>query len=67
MRESCMPRFSRKGGYTGDDLDMVFSVTDNLRLRSLEQIVFDIDPEAIFVVENTFSVMGGTFARRKDY
>jgi len=59
--------FPGKGGYTGDDLDMVFSVTDNLRLRSLEQIVFDIDPEAIFVVENTFSVMGGTFARRKDY
>ncbi|WP_319468569.1 YitT family protein [uncultured Pseudodesulfovibrio sp.] len=59
--------FPGKGGYTGDDLDMVFSVTDNLRLRSLEQIVFDIDPEAIFVVENTFSVMGGSFARRKDY
>ncbi|QJB56777.1 YitT family protein [Pseudodesulfovibrio sp. zrk46] len=59
--------FPGKGGYTGDGVDMVFSVTDNLRLRSLEQAVFEIDPEAIFIVENTFSVLGGNIARRKEY
>jgi uncharacterized membrane-anchored protein YitT (DUF2179 family) len=46
---------------------MVFSVTDNLRLRALEQAVFEVDPEAIFIVENTFSVIGGTIAKRKQY
>ena len=59
--------FPGKGGYTDKRVDMIFSITDNIRLRSLEQLVFDNDPEAIFVVENTFSVIGGTFAKRKVY
>jgi len=59
--------FPGKGGYTDARVDMIFSITDNVRLRSLEQIVFDNDPEAIFVVESTFSVIGGTFAKRKVY
>jgi len=56
-----------RGGYSGQAVDMVFSITDNLRLRALEQLVFDLDPDAVFVVENTFSVLGGGFARRKVY
>ena len=56
-----------KGGYSGEPIDMVYSITDNLRLRSLEQVVFDIDPEAIFVVENTFSVIGQNINKRKAY
>jgi len=59
--------FSGEGGYTRQRVNMIFSITDNLRLRSLEQLVFDNDPEAIFVVENTFSVIGGSIARRKTY
>ena len=56
-----------KGGYSGERIDMVYSITDNLRLRSLEQVVFEIDPEAIFVVENTFSVIGQNINKRKAY
>lgn len=56
-----------RGGYSGEPIDMVYSITDNLRLRSLEQVVFDIDPEAIFVVENTFSVIGQNINKRKAY
>lgn len=59
--------FPGKGGYSGINVDMVLSVTDRLRLRSLEQAVFDIDPEAIIVVENTFSVAGGSVGLRKKY
>ncbi|NDV18328.1 DUF2179 domain-containing protein [Pseudodesulfovibrio sp. JC047] len=59
--------FPGVGGYSGEDVDMIFSITDNLRLRGLEQRVLEVDPDAIFVVENTFSVTGGSFARRKDY
>ncbi|WP_243544241.1 YitT family protein [Pseudodesulfovibrio tunisiensis] len=55
------------GGYSGGRVDMVYSITDNLRLRALEQAVFQVDPNAVFVVENTFSVMGGNFARPKAY
>lgn len=56
-----------RGGYTGEPIDMVYSVTDNLRLRSLEQTILDIDPDAILVVENTFSVIGRNIARPKAY
>jgi len=56
-----------KGGYSGIDVDMVLSVTDRLRLRNLEQDVFGLDPEAIIVVENTFSVSGGAVGLRKNY
>ncbi len=56
-----------RGGYTGEPIDMVYSVTDNLRLRSLEQLVFSVDPDAMLVVENTFSVLGRNIARPKDY
>ncbi|WP_415719393.1 YitT family protein [Maridesulfovibrio sp.] len=56
-----------RGGFSGEPIDMVYSITDNLRLRSLEQVVFDIDPEAIFVVENTFSVIGQNINKRKAY
>ncbi|WP_432734533.1 YitT family protein [Maridesulfovibrio sp. FT414] len=56
-----------KGGYSGDNMSMIYSITDNLRLRSLEQLVFDIDPQAIFVVENTFSVIGNNINRRRAY
>ncbi|EGB14445.1 Protein of unknown function DUF2179 [Pseudodesulfovibrio mercurii] len=59
--------FPGKGGYSGIDVDMILSVTDRLRLRSLEQDVFAIDPEAIIVVENTFSVIGGPLGLRKNY
>ena len=37
-------------------VDMIFCISDNLHLRALERMVFDSDPAAIFVVENTFSV-----------
>jgi len=59
--------FPGKGGYSGINVDMVLSITDRLRLRTLEQDVFAIDPDAIIVVENTFSVIGGPLGLRKDY
>ncbi|WP_231702114.1 YitT family protein [Desulfoplanes formicivorans] len=59
--------FPGRGGYSNEGVDMILSITDNLRLRSLEHLILDNDPEAIFVVENTFSVIGGAIASRKDY
>lgn len=57
----------KKGGCCGDTMDMILSITDNIRLRSLEQLVFEYDPEAVMVVENTFSVLGGAFSKCKQY
>jgi len=35
--------------------------------RRLEEIVFSNDPHALFIVDNTFAVLGSTFSRRKVY
>ena len=35
-----------------------------LYLKRLENLVFSIDRNALFIVENTFYVSGGQFARR---
>lgn len=52
-----------KGGYSGTDREILLSVTNNIALKRLETIVFAIDPGALFIVENTFYVSGGQFAR----
>jgi uncharacterized membrane-anchored protein YitT (DUF2179 family) len=56
-----------KGAFSGLDRDIVMTVINNIQLKRLEEIVFTRDPQALFIVENTFSVLGGGFARRKNY
>ncbi len=53
-----------KGGYSGQDRDIILTVTNNLALKQLENLVFNIDEHAIFIVDNTFYVSGGQFARK---
>ena len=53
-----------KGGYLGSDREILLTVTNNMALKKLENLVFGIDPHALFVVENTFYVSGGQFARK---
>ena len=40
---------------------------NNIQLKRLEEIVFTNDPFSLFIVENTFSVLGSTFSKRKIY
>ena len=42
-------------------------VINNIQLKRLEEIVFTTDNYALFIVENTFNVLGSTFSRRKIY
>ena len=53
-----------KGAYSGNDREVLVTVTNNMALKQLENIVFAIDPAALFIVENTFYVSGGQFARK---
>ncbi len=53
-----------KGAYSGSDREILLTVTNNIALKRLENLVFSIDRNAIFIVENTFYVSGGQFARR---
>lgn len=53
-----------KGAYSGTDREILLTVTTNVAIKRLETLVYSIDPNALFVVENTFYVSGGQFARQ---
>ena len=55
------------GGYSGSPKQVVLTVINNIQLKRLEEIVFSIDPKALFIAENTFTVIGSNLARRKIY
>ncbi|ABB39317.2 Protein of unknown function DUF2179 [Oleidesulfovibrio alaskensis G20] len=55
------------GAYTRTERNVLMSVINNIQLKKLEEIVFTTDPNALFIVENTFSVIGTGFGQRKRY
>jgi len=56
-----------KGAYSGKKKQMVMTITNNLQLKRLENKVFNIDQEALFIVENSFHVIGSGLGKRKMY
>ncbi len=56
-----------RGAYSGRDKLILMAITNNILLKRIEEMVFKIDPEALFIVENTFNVIGAAFGRRKLY
>ena len=55
------------GGYSGKDKDILLLITNTVQLKKLEAAVFAIDNEALFIVENSYYVIGSTFGKRKIY
>jgi len=55
------------GAFKRDDKTVLMVVINNIQLKRLEEIVFTADPDPLFIVENTFSVLGSTFSSRKIY
>ena len=56
-----------RGAYTGSPKDILMTVVNNVQLKRLEEVVFTTDEHALFIAENTFSVIGSSFSRRKIY
>jgi uncharacterized membrane-anchored protein YitT (DUF2179 family) len=56
-----------RGTYTRKQRKIVMTVLNNFELKRLEEIVFDLDPEAFVIIERTFNVLGRGFSRRKVY
>lgn len=56
-----------RGAYRKQDREILMAITNNIMLKRMEEAVFTIDPDALFIVENTFNVLGSTFGRRKIY
>ncbi|PLX92954.1 MAG: YitT family protein [Desulfuromonas sp.] len=55
------------GAYKNETRRVLMVVTNNIQLKRLEEVAFTIDPHSLFIVENTFNVIGSTFSRRKIY
>ncbi|WP_163337222.1 YitT family protein [Desulfopila sp. IMCC35008] len=56
-----------KGAYSGEDKEIIMTITNNIMLKRLEEAVFSIDDKALFIVENSFDVIGSSFKKRKIY
>ncbi len=56
-----------KGAYSGKEKQLLMTITNNLQVKRLEERVFNIDPNALFIVENSFNVIGLGFGKRKIY
>ena len=56
-----------RGAYTGLDKEILMAITNNIQLKKLEEQVFSVDPDALFIVENSFDVIGSSFRKRKMY
>lgn len=48
-----------RGGYTGDDREILLVIVDRLQLAELKEIVLNIDPSAFLAVENLHEVVYG--------
>jgi uncharacterized membrane-anchored protein YitT (DUF2179 family) len=55
------------GTHSGKPKQIILTVINNIQLKRLEEIVFTIDETALFIAENSFSVIGSNLARRKIY
>ncbi|WP_303721328.1 YitT family protein [Malonomonas rubra] len=55
------------GAYHKQNRTLLMVVINNIQLKRLEEIVFTTDEHALFIVENTFNVLGSTFSKRKIY
>jgi uncharacterized membrane-anchored protein YitT (DUF2179 family) len=52
-----------KGGYSGEDRDILFIIVERLDLASLKEIVLLEDPSAFMAIENLHEVAYGHTAR----
>ena len=56
-----------RGAYSGGDKEIIMTITNNILLKRLEEAVFTIDDKALFIVENSYDVIGSNFNKRKIY
>ena len=56
-----------RGAYSGRKKDVLLTVVNNFQLKRVEELVFNLDPDAFVIMENTFNVLGKGFSHRKVY
>ncbi len=56
-----------EGGYTGKEKNVILTVVNPFQIKRIEEIVFQEDPDAFLITENTFNVLGKGFSKRRVY
>ncbi|PIE69840.1 MAG: hypothetical protein CSA21_00215 [Deltaproteobacteria bacterium] len=56
-----------QGAYSGQDKLILMTITNAIMLKKIENTVFQNDSGALFIVENSFNVMGSTFGRGRQF
>ncbi|PIE61728.1 MAG: hypothetical protein CSA29_01780 [Desulfobacterales bacterium] len=56
-----------KGAYTQKEKEVLLTVANTFQIKRVEEIVFNTDPNAFMITENTFNVLGKGFSQRKVY
>jgi len=55
------------GGYTGDPKKVILTMISSMQLKELEELVYNIDEDAFFIMGSGFHVLGQGFSSRKIY
>ena len=55
------------GAYTGEEKKILLTVVHNHQVKRLEELVLNIDTNALMITENTFDVLGKGFSTPKVY
>lgn len=53
-----------KGGYTGEDKELLYVIVTRLEVAKLKSIVLEYDPGAFIAIEHVADVMGGRFRKK---
>ncbi|HEU4963429.1 MAG TPA: YitT family protein [Bacilli bacterium] len=53
-----------KGGYTGEDKELLYVIVTRLELAKLKSIVMEYDPGAFIAIEHVADVTGGRFRKK---
>jgi uncharacterized membrane-anchored protein YitT (DUF2179 family) len=55
------------GGYTGDRKEVILSIITLTELARMKEMIFDIDPHAFVVINDTLEVLGKRHGTRRVY
>lgn len=56
-----------EGAYSKQAQNIIMTIANGFQIKRIEEIAFSIDSDAFFITENTFSVIGKGFSKRKIY
>jgi uncharacterized membrane-anchored protein YitT (DUF2179 family) len=56
-----------QGGFTGSEKDVIFTVTTLSEVPKMKNLIFETDPEAFVVINDTLEVLGKRHGSRKIY